>query len=512
MSSSQRDLFAADCALTGPLEFSVSAVGQPPRQHQLAQPWALVGRKTGMTLQLDDVAVSQRHAYLQVLGSRLFAVDLESRTGLSLDGIRRHATWIDPGQNLAVGPYQLQLQAPPPPASPTHPVPSGDPLKELPETEPALLASIDFYLGTKRIGRWRMNRLLALVGSSARCRVRLRDTSVSRVHCSLVATPRGVWVVDLRSRMGTRLRGELIGLARLEEGDTLQIGTFFLRINYQRPAVGAAPTPHTYPAGPVDLAANPPLVLRGGAWHGRETVPQPGLLTPPTALAAGNEPNLLVPLMQHFQTLQQQMFDQFQQTMVMVVQMLTSMHQEQASLVREELRLFRNATEELNRLEAQLRSNRVPSQAPPSPATPAAESKEASGPQPAEAQAGPPACLHAGVQPGANGGVQPSDRNATECVPYRPDSLPRAPRTSLPTSPERERRDGSLPRRDRARKQGRGRHGREHSRLDQPAHCPAPDRAPELLAAHPRLPAWRLKRPAWGSITDREATPASRRR
>src|SRR5947209_3487283 len=50
MSLSQGDLFAADCALTGPLELSVSAPGQLPQQHQLTQPWVVVGRQAGLTL------------------------------------------------------------------------------------------------------------------------------------------------------------------------------------------------------------------------------------------------------------------------------------------------------------------------------------------------------------------------------------------------------------------------------------------------------------------------------
>jgi hypothetical protein len=53
------------------------------------------------------------------------------------------------------------------------------------------------------------------------------------------------------------------------------------------------------------------------------------------------------------------MFDQFQQTLVMLFQMMASMQQEQVALIRDELRQFQKTTEELNRLQEQVRSNRA---------------------------------------------------------------------------------------------------------------------------------------------------------
>ena len=63
----------------------------------------------------------------------------------------------------------------------------------------------------------------------------------------------------------------------------------------------------------------------------------------------GNEQNQLVSLVQHFNVMQQHMFDQFQQTMVLLVRMLSSMHEQQVALIRDELRQFQKATEELIR-------------------------------------------------------------------------------------------------------------------------------------------------------------------
>ena len=41
------------------------------------------------------------------------------------------------------------------------------------------------------------------------------NDSVSRVHCSLVRTPGGVWVVDLHGQGGTKIKGHSVEYARL---------------------------------------------------------------------------------------------------------------------------------------------------------------------------------------------------------------------------------------------------------------------------------------------------------
>jgi hypothetical protein len=205
-----------------------------------------------------------------------------------------------------------------------------------------------------------MNRRLALVGSSGRCRVRLRDSAVSRFHCCLVAAREGVWVADLCSRSGIAVRGQPVRFAPLEEGDALQVGPYSLRIGYRHcetagtvpeakegsavsvscePPVATIPERSTSPAGP--------LVVLGGNNQG------PGV---PPALVS--DANSLVPLVQQFNSLQQHMFDQFQQTLVMLVRLMSSMHQEQVALIREELGQFQKVSEELHRLQEQAQQGR----------------------------------------------------------------------------------------------------------------------------------------------------------
>ena len=64
--------------------------------------------------------------------------------------------------------------------------------------------------------------------------------------------------------------------------------------------------------------------------------PNGGMMNP---RGSGGENNLLMPLMEQFGVMQQQMFDQFHRTMMMMMQMFSTMHQEQATLLREEMRV-----------------------------------------------------------------------------------------------------------------------------------------------------------------------------
>jgi hypothetical protein len=65
------------------------------------------------------------------------------------------------------------------------------------------------------------------------------------------------------------------------------------------------------------------------------------------------EQSLLLPVVNEFNKMQQQMLDQFHQTMLMMAELFTTLHREQAGLVREELEHLRQLTRELNALQAE---------------------------------------------------------------------------------------------------------------------------------------------------------------
>ena len=72
---------------------------------------------------------------------------------------------------------------------------------------------------------------------------------------------------------------------------------------------------------------------------------------------------MLVPLVNQFGLIQQQMFDQFQQAMAMMLQMFGTMHREQMEVIRRELDQLHELTEEFHSLKNEL-ANRTPGNGP----------------------------------------------------------------------------------------------------------------------------------------------------
>src|SRR5439155_13963997 len=175
--------------------------------------------------------------------------------------------------------------------------------------------------------RWHMDRLLVLVGSAPDCRVRIAATDGSRFHCSLVATPQGAWLIDLLGRGGTFLNGVQVRQALLEDGDVLPIGQLPVRVQY----VGGNP-PARPPADPQ--TAMVPFGVPG-ALLPAEALPAPPVegLGPALLSLAGPQNHalgsVLLPLVNQFNQMQQQMLDQFQQALVQMFQMFSGLHKEQ---------------------------------------------------------------------------------------------------------------------------------------------------------------------------------------
>ncbi len=107
--------FADACGATAPLDLRVDlAGGAVMAEGSVNQPFTLVGRDDSCDVTLSDAEVNPRHVWLQVIGGRVFAVDLGSRTGLGWPGGARGSGWLDVGTAARIGPFLLHLRAPPP--------------------------------------------------------------------------------------------------------------------------------------------------------------------------------------------------------------------------------------------------------------------------------------------------------------------------------------------------------------------------------------------------------------
>ena len=134
----------------------------------------------------------------------MFCVDLGSRTGVHWPSGPQSLGWVEWEEPLRIGGAVIRI------ARPRRAEGRGVSRRRRRGrlTRPRVVFEVSG--GSRRPVFWGMNRLLALVGGAAWCKVRLRDPRVSRFHCSLVRGPLGVWAIDLLSRGGTRVNGRSV--------------------------------------------------------------------------------------------------------------------------------------------------------------------------------------------------------------------------------------------------------------------------------------------------------------
>ena len=338
------DEFAAECGLDQPFRVEVSLKGDGATQvHEYRQPFLLIGRRAGSDLLLDHWLVSRRHAYLQLMDGRFFCVDLGSRTGTHGGDATERSGWVDPIRAIQIGPYSVRPLLPP--------VVDRE-LPPLPVVTWSISSGAD-----EESSLWTMNRGLALVGKSPACKIRLTESDVSRFHCGLVMTPNGVWAIDLLSQRPIVVNGRSVRFARIKPGDELLVGRRTLTADYEVasreelarsfPAIPPLDRASTVPFDPSTdhlPALTPSVMPPGEVWS------PPGPFSVPEGVALPGVDPTVNHLVQQFGAMQQQMFDQFHQTMMMMFEGFAALHRETSGSIRAEFEEVRKLSSEIESL------------------------------------------------------------------------------------------------------------------------------------------------------------------
>jgi pSer/pThr/pTyr-binding forkhead associated (FHA) protein len=338
------DDFSVACGATGPLRLDVRGPAGR-RRRSFARPYALIGRAPGADVRLAASGIALRHAYLQLVGGRLACIDLGGGGGLYWDdGRPARSGWLDPGRAVRIGPYELRR--PGGASDPVAPEAPGPLNQRWEGAGPDVV--LEFPDEVAGPVRWRVGRVLTLVGRAPGCRVRLPDASVSWYHCGLVRTPAGLWAVDLLGRDGLTINETAVHHGRLVDGDVLRVGRYRIVVRH----MDAAPALRRVGVPAAARPLEPELVER--------------LATagPGTALA----PALLL-LIEQFGHMQQQMLEQFHGALRMMLEQLGAQQREQMQQVRAEMDRMRQLGEELITLRGQVAAG-GPAEAT-SPAAPA---------------------------------------------------------------------------------------------------------------------------------------------
>ncbi len=341
--------FLAACGSNGPLRLGV---GQRDSMEQSVQtfwqPFLVIGRSADSDLVLDHWQVSRRHAYLQLIEGRYYCFDLGSRTGTHGGDVTKRSGWLEPGRVIQIGPHTI------------HPEwPSADPRTS---QRPPI---VTWELPSTAVGQatWRMDRYMAMIGRSPSCKIRILEPDISKFHCSLVLTINGLWAVDLLGEHGVFLNNQKIRCARVEDGDELRVGRHILRARYDRPPLPLATLkpaetgPETVPESTTEIVPSFRPTLSKIELPARLTLPP--MMNTGTDLAtmmesSGGAIDPSVNLLVHqFGMMQQNMLDQFHNTMMMMFEGFAALHREQAGTIREEFEQVRKLSAEIEALRAE---------------------------------------------------------------------------------------------------------------------------------------------------------------
>jgi pSer/pThr/pTyr-binding forkhead associated (FHA) protein len=366
VSQRAKERFLKACGLSDSHAFALEVEGPGEGEvvsRTFKRPFALVGRDPNVDLVLDHALVSRRHAYLQVIAGRVYCADLGSRSGVNWEEGPARSGWVDRTWGIRIGPYRIRAGAgmgTPNLEDPLSARAFGAPGSDW----PALSLNFPQWAGGPT---WQVSRVLTMVGRSSWCRLRLTHAEVSKIHFSVLRTQQGAWVIDCFGRGGTRVNGKLVCWAKLKDGDEIGVGPFLVRVCHRSSGITAqaesgecagemGSAPARRPPGVVPALSTPGRSLSGLPAASRTEVVDPYLAQLTTQVCQK----------------QQQMFDQFQQSMSMMMQMFGSVHRDQMDLVRDELARLRQVKQDLSVLQADLAGRPAEVVLPPTDAAPGA--------------------------------------------------------------------------------------------------------------------------------------------
>lgn len=323
------------CGLAGPLDLLVTPIGGGNSvRHQLSQPVVLLGRSTLNDVALSHESVSRRHAYFQVVGGRVLCVDLGSRTGLRWPDGRRGNGWLLPSESVRIGNYEIAVESCPIDPMAVELTDEADPLAVRP-SDPAELAnvSLEIATGNGNPSIWPMPQCIAIAGRASACAIRAADERLSTFHCSFIKTANGVWVVDLLSEGGTRVNGALARAARLRDGDIVRAGPLTVVVRTDTVPVSVSMSTYSSESSAVISLPNQPAEAASALATLPETIKESvtAMVTP-----------------------MHDLMRQFQECLMVMSKMFTSVQEQQLALARSQLSEFQQAARELREIRSEI--------------------------------------------------------------------------------------------------------------------------------------------------------------
>ncbi len=179
---------------------------------------------------MEDDGASRVHAVILSEGGRFLVEDAGSRNGTLLNGRPVERQALAPGDVIGLGQRtEIEFQSDG----------SGGrrPLRKRRPSGGLLRKTHVELVPRKRRGRGALeiHARATTVGREPPAQLVLEDDSVSRLHARLDRRGGELFVIDLKSRNGTRLNGEPVLRAALEDGDVVSFGDVELEVVLREP-------------------------------------------------------------------------------------------------------------------------------------------------------------------------------------------------------------------------------------------------------------------------------------
>ena len=188
------------------------------RRVEVDKPFARLGSHKSSEVLIPDKRISRRRFYFHATDDGVFCVNF-SHLKSAVDQSRG---WLDPNDTIKMGAYRVsaQLAGPAEAQPPSKNRPDLEARDTAAEPRPVLAMSIK----GKEVDEREVRRQLTVLGRRVPSTLRITSYSVSSTHCILYWNSGVLWVVDLFSVNGTRLRGRRVDAAEFPPGDTLKVG------------------------------------------------------------------------------------------------------------------------------------------------------------------------------------------------------------------------------------------------------------------------------------------------
>lgn len=188
----------------------------------------LIGSREGCKVSLRHELVSPVHLAVVNDGAQVFAVDLASKRGARLNGLKLEHERLSDGDVLTVYPWELRVEV----EEPTQ-TGSADvlPFSLDPSPRHVVLEHVD----SGRI--LKPTRELCVIGRRNGCDIVVSDRQVSRVHALLLNYFGRPAVFDLLSRNQTFVNDEAVSFSFLDDSDMFTVGETCFRVRLVGSAV-----------------------------------------------------------------------------------------------------------------------------------------------------------------------------------------------------------------------------------------------------------------------------------